>query len=181
MTFDTELRRRRLTILFRVVLALPAAVVLAVWGLLAAPVLILAWPSTIVRGRMPRLFHRVLRGYLRYAAQCNAWFNIVSGSYPRPRRRDVHPVQVVAQREAQGRSAALARPLLALPGLVLGSVFGVVLGTSAVAAWFVVLVRGRTTAGLRELGAFCLRYQVEALAYLMLLSPRAPKLEPPAD
>jgi len=63
---------------------------------------------------------------------------------------------------------------------VLGSVLNVVLGLVGIATWFVALVRGRTTEGLRELGAFCVRYQVEVLAYLLLLSPRAAKLEPPA-
>jgi hypothetical protein len=70
------------------------------------------------------------------------------------------------------------RLALALPALVLASVFSVILTTSAVGAWFVALILGRTTAGLQELGTFCLRYQLETSAYLMLLTPRYPRLEP---
>ena len=36
MTFDTDLRRRRLGVLFRLVVAIPAALVLVVWGALVA-------------------------------------------------------------------------------------------------------------------------------------------------
>lgn len=72
----------------------------------------------------------------------------------------------------------LLRPVLALPALVLASVLAVVHLCSAVAAWFVALVLGRTTAGLRELGAFCLRYAAEATAYALLLTPRYPRLAP---
>jgi hypothetical protein len=180
VTFDTDLRRRRLGVLFRLVLAIPAALVLVVWGLLAAPALVASWIVTLVRGRSPRRLHRFLRGYLRYWTQFGAWLNLVSGRYPRLRKRHEHPVQLDAPLVRQPRWRTLLRIVLALPSLVLGSVLNVVLGLVAVAAWFVALVRGRTTEGLRELGAFCVRYQVEVLAYLLLLSPRAAKLEPPA-
>jgi hypothetical protein len=68
---------------------------------------------------------------------------------------------------------------LALPAIVLWSVFGVVLALVAIASWFVALALGRTTSGLQELGTFCLRYQLETLAYVLLLSASYPRLAPP--
>jgi hypothetical protein len=179
LTFDADLRRRRVAVLFRALLAVPPAIVLAVWSVLAVPALALAWLATLARGRTPRALHRFLRGYVRYWAQFGAWLNLVSGRYPRPRRRDEHPVQLDAPHASHARLVTLLWIVLVLPSLVLASVLNVVLGLTAVAAWFVALVRGRTTEGLRELGAFCLRYQVEVLAYLLLLSQRPAKLEPP--
>ena len=180
VTFDTDLRRPRLGVLFRLILAIPAALVLAGWGLLVAPVVVLSWLATLVRGRTPVWVHRFLRGYLRYWLQFGSWFNLVSGRYPRLRRRHEHPVQLDAVRVQQPRLVTLFRPVLALPSLVLGSVLNVLLSMAGIAAWFVALVLGRTTEGLRELGAFCVRYQVEVLAYVLLLTPRAAKLEPPS-
>ena len=52
------------------------------------------------------------------------------------------------------------------------------LSVVAVAAWFVTLALGRTTAGLQELGTFCLRYQLETQAYLTLLTSTYPRLVP---
>jgi len=178
--FDTELRRRRLAVLFRIAIAIPPALVLVVWGLLAAPALMVSWVATVLRGRAPDALHRFLHGYLRYSLQFNAWWNLVSGSYPGVRRRDAHPVQLNAPREPQPRFGTLLRLLLAVPALVLGSVLGVVLGLTSVAAWFVALLRGRTTEGLRELGSFCLRYQTEVFAYVLVLTPHPPRLTPPA-
>ena len=180
MTFDTDLRRRRLGVLLRAVFAIPPALVLILWGALATPVLVVSWFTTLARGRTPRALHRFLLGYVRYSAQVAGWWNLVSGRYPRPRRLDAHPVQVEAPRVRQPRLITLLRIVLALPSLVLASVLNVVLGLTGIAAWFVALVRGRTTEGLRELGAFCIRYQVEVLAYVFLLSPRPAKLEPPS-
>jgi hypothetical protein len=68
---------------------------------------------------------------------------------------------------------------LALPALVLASAFSVVLSLAAVAAWFVALALGRTTAGLVELGTFCVRYQLETQAYVTLLTSTYPRLAPP--
>jgi hypothetical protein len=48
----------------------------------------------------------------------------------------------------------------------------------AVASWFVALALGRTTAGLQELGTFCVRYQLEVGSYLLLLTASYPRLAP---
>ena len=53
------------------------------------------------------------------------------------------------------------------------------LAIASVAARFVALALGRTTAGLQVLGTFCLRYQLETQAYLMLLASGYPRLAPP--
>ena len=103
MTFDTDLHRRRLAVLFRLVLAIVPAIVLAAWTVLALPAVLVAWLATLVRGRTPRPLHRFLRGYVRYSAQVAAWWHLVSGRFPNPRRRDVHPVQLVVYRQVLHR------------------------------------------------------------------------------
>jgi hypothetical protein len=173
------LRRRRLAVLFRALLVLPHYVVLSVWTLLAAPVLVVGWIAALLRGRLPRRVHRFLSAYLRYSGQVTAWFDLLSGHYPRPRRPAGHPFAIeLPEPQPQRRLVTLFRIPLAVPAAVLASVFGVILATSAAGAWFVALLLGRTTAGLQELGTFCLRYQLETYAYLLLLTPRYPKLAP---
>jgi uncharacterized protein DUF4389 len=178
LTEDLALRRRRLAVLLRVLLLVPAALVACVWALVALVVLPFAWMGALVRGQVPRRLHRTEAAALTYLAQVNAWANLVSGRYPWPRRRSRHPVQLRAPRGQQPRWTVLLRLGLAVPPVVLASVLGVVLGGTAIGAWFVALVLGRTTEGLRELGAFCLRYETEVAAYLLLLTPRYPRLAP---
>ena len=178
LTDDLVLRRRRLAVLLRLLLLVPVALVALGWALVAAVAAPLAWVTALVTGRVPRFLHRTLRASLGYVVQVDAWATLVSGRYPWPRRRWRHPVQLLCARERQRRLTVLLRPVLVLPALVLASVLGVVHLCTAVAAWFVALVLGRTTAGLRELGAFCLRYATEAAAYMLLLTPRYPRLAP---
>jgi hypothetical protein len=176
---EEPLRRRRLGVLFRAVLVLPHYIVLFIWSLLAVPVLAVGWVVALWRGRLPAKLHRFLSAYLRYSGQVTAWFDLLSARYPRPHRLAQHPFAIeVPEPERQRRLVTLFRLPLAVPALVLTSVFGVILSAVALGAWFVALLLGRTTAGLQELGTFCLRYYLETCAYLLLLTPRYPKLEP---
>jgi hypothetical protein len=174
------LRRRRLTVLFRILLVIPQYVVLSIWTMLAAPAVAIAWLALLIEGRLPSFLHRFLGSFLRYQGQVAAWFDLLSTGYPDPLHTGQHPFRIeLPDRLRQPRLVTFFRLLLALPALVLASVFNVVLALAAVAAWFVALVLGRTTAGLQELGTFCLRYQLETQAYVTLLTSTYPRLAPP--
>jgi hypothetical protein len=183
---DSEaLRRRRLIVLLRGLLFVPHYIVLSIWSLLVVPVLAVSWLAALIAGRVPGSFHRFLAAHVRYQGQAYAWLALLSATYPDPLHTREHPF-VIETRDApkQPRLVTLFRLVLALPALVLASVFGVVLSAVAVAAWFVALILGRTTAGLQELGTFCLRYQVETYAYVELVTsayPRLAPLPPPAE
>jgi Domain of unknown function (DUF4389) len=178
LTDDLELRRRRLAVLLRPILLIPAGIAALFWALVALVVAPVGWAAALVLGRVPEQLHRTVRAALEYVVRVEAWWSLVSGRYPWPPTRSRHPVQVLCPREPQRRWTVLLRPVLVLPAAVLASVLLVVHACTAVAAWFVALVLGRTTSGLRELGAFCLRYAVESVAYLFVLTPEYPRLAP---
>jgi hypothetical protein len=176
---DEPLRRRRLAVLLRSFLYLPQLVAVSAWTLLLVPVVPVSWLAALFAGSLQSRLHRLLAAYVRYVGQTAAWFDLLSGRYPNPLRTQVHPFAIdIPEPRSQARLATFFRLPLALPALVLSSVFGVILLLQAVAAWFAALGLGRTTAGLQELGTFCLRYQLETLAYLLLLTPAYPRLEP---
>jgi hypothetical protein len=173
------LRRRRLVALLRLPLFIPHYFVLSVWALLIVPVLIVGWVAALLLGRVPQAFHRFLAAYLRYHGQALAWLALLSGRYPDPLHTREHPFEIDTSDAArQPRLVTLFRLVLALPAIVLASVFNVISTCVAVASWFVALVLGRNTAGIQELGTFCLRYQLETYAYLMLVTSAYPRLEP---
>jgi fatty acid desaturase len=175
------LRRRRLVVLLRVFLLFPHYVVLSIWALLLVPVLPIGWVAVLLAGSLPGGVHRFLAAFLRYGGQVSAWLYLLSATYPDPLHSREHPFAIdVPDREAQRRLVTLLRLPLAVLALVLSSAFGVILAASSVGAWFVALLLGRTTRGLQELGTFCLRYQLETQAYVLLLTSSYPKLEPPA-
>jgi Domain of unknown function (DUF4389) len=174
------LQRRRLVVLLRALLFVPHYVVIVVWSALALPAVVVAWLALLVEGRLPAWLHRFLAAYLRYVGQASAWFHLLSGRYPDPLHTLEHPFAIaVPERPRQPRPITLVRIPLALPALVLASVFRVLLAVVAIGAWFSGIALGRTTAGLQELGTFCLRYELETEAYVLLLSARYPRIAPP--
>ena len=163
--------------LLRAPLVVPHYLVLSVWIVLVAPAVAIAWLALLIEGRLPSFLHRFIGAFLRYQAQVTAWFDLLSARYPDPLHTLEHPFRIeLADRPRQARLVTLFRLPLALPALVLTSAFNVVLSLTSVAAWFVALALGRTTAGLQELGTFCLRYQIETQAYLTLLTSAYPRL-----
>jgi hypothetical protein len=181
VTPGESLRRGRIAVLLRVVLVIPHYLVLSVWSLLVAPALAIAWLALLIEGRLPSFLDRFLGSFLRYQGQVTAWFDLLSARYPDPLHTREHPFRIeLPERPRQRRLVTLLRLPLALPAVVLASAFNVVLSVAAVAAWLVAVALGRTTAGLLELGTFCLRYQLETQAYVMLLTSAYPRLAPPA-
>jgi hypothetical protein len=166
-------------VFLRSVLFVPQYVVVAVWSVLVVVVVVPVWFVLLIVGRTPSGLHRFLAAYVRYVGQATAWFFLLSGRYPDPQRTQAHPFAItIPDPLRQRRLLTLLRLPLAVPALVLASALRVVLTLSSIAAWFAGIALGRTTAGLQELGTFCLRYELEAVGYVLLLTPRYPRLAP---
>src|SRR5579862_6356757 len=73
----------RLTVLFRVILAIPAAIVsmLANSGL-AVIVVIAGWPAALIAGRLPGPLHQAFAAVLRYAVRYLGYLYLLTGTYP---------------------------------------------------------------------------------------------------
>jgi hypothetical protein len=179
---EESLRRRRAAVLFRVLLYVPHAIVVSLWSFVVAPTLGIVWLALLIEGRLPDWLHRFMAAFVRYVGQLTAWFYLLSGRYPDPMHTRTHPFAIaIPERPRQPRLVTLFRLVLALPALVLAIALRVVLTLAAIPAWFAGLALGRTTAGLQELGAFCLRYEIETLSYALLVTARYPRLVPPGS
>lgn len=171
-----ELRRSRLTVFFRLALAFPHLVWLALWGIVALLVAIVNWLATLVLGTSPQWAHRFLSRYVRYQFQVGAFLYLVGNPFPgfvgAPGK---YPVELhVAERARQNRWTVLFRLILAFPALLLSAVFGQLLGVVALLGWFASLFTGRMPLGLRNLGAYALRYHAQTYAYVFLVTGAYP-------
>jgi 2-(1,2-epoxy-1,2-dihydrophenyl)acetyl-CoA isomerase len=176
---DNDDRKRwRLTTFLRLVLALPHIYLVEYWGLVALVVGIVNWFIALVRGRTPDAVHDWLARYVRYATHVSAYVFLLSDPYPKFRGwPGTYPVDLRVDPPAvQSRWKIGFRLPLAIPAIVFAYVLGVVLFIVAVLAWFVALAVARMPAGFQNLGTYCLRFQIQTLAYLLLLTDRYPTL-----
>jgi hypothetical protein len=109
-----------------------------------------------------------------------AFFTIVGGPFPGfVGRQGSYPVELEIDGPVrQRRAVTLFRLLLALPALLLAGALGGALFAVAVLGWWYALFTGRMPAGLRDLGAACIRYSSQTSAYLALLTERYPYAAP---
>jgi hypothetical protein len=178
LVVSDDLRRSRLTVLVRVVLAIPHLLWFSAFSLAALAVAVVNWGVTLVKGRPQAGMHDFLARYARYSTHLSAYLGLVANPFPRfLGAAGSYPVDLeVPGPEAQGRWVTAFRLLLAVPGLVLAYVFGTVVFVVALVGWFAVLAIGRMPKGLRDLSAYCLRYRAQTLAYVILLTSRYPTL-----
>lgn len=73
----------RLSVLFRIVLALPAMIVAGFVGLGAALVAVLAWIMTLISGQLPDAIDNAFRATIRFQLRVQAYVLLVQNPYPR--------------------------------------------------------------------------------------------------
>ncbi len=203
-----DLERSRVTVFFRLLLAIPHLFVVLLWGIAAFAVAVIFWIALVFEGKAPRTLQEFVASYLRYATQVSAYLYLAAAPYPTFGGAPGYPIDLeidLAPRQSRGRVAA--RLVLAFPAFLLIAVLGggmsggssanVTSSTSAgddwwlsawsvggvsttvaVLAWFAILARGRMPLGLRDLLTYCIGYTAHATGYFLLLTDRYPTTDP---
>lgn len=171
-----DLHRSRLTVFFRLLLALPHLVWLTGWSILVLFTAVANWFFTLFAGRPAGPLHRFMSAFVRYSAHVTAFLNILANPFPGfVGRPGSYPVDVeLPPPERQNRWKTGFRLILAFPVMILSGALSNTLGIVSVFCWFTGLFLGRVPTGLRNLGVFALRYQTQLSAYLFLLTDAYP-------
>jgi hypothetical protein len=202
-----DLDRSRLTVFFRLILAIPHYFWFAIWTIAVFFVAIAGWVVTLITGRLPGGIHSFLCAYIRYTAHLFSYLYLVTDPYPpfNGRPIDGYPLDITLPDSPapQSRLVVLVRILLAIPAFAVsaaltggggsfafsrtgrssrasaGSNFsgGVVLVT-AFLGWFACMAQGRMPRGFRDTGAYGVGYRAQAWAYLLLVTERYPNSDP---
>jgi hypothetical protein len=193
VVLDGDLRRSRLTVFFRILLAIPHLLWLALWGVAVNVVVFVLWLAILIEAQAPTILHDFVAAYLRYATHVGAYLFLAANPYPGFRGAPGYPVDVeIAPPARQSRWATFFRLFLALPVMLLaatlGSGFGLfslaalyltgAAGSAAFLMWFVAVVRGRAPRGLNDLVTYTLQYGAQATGYYLLLTDRYPSSDP---
>jgi hypothetical protein len=183
LRLDDELRRSRLTVFFRLPLAVPHLIWLELWSVVMLVCAVLNWLITLVAGRSPDWLHRFLAAYVRYANHVYAFLYLIANPFPGfVGKADSYPFEIiVAPRARQNRWKTGFRIVLAVPALILFGAYGLFAFVIALLGWFSSLARARMPRGLRNAGALALRYQAQTHGYLLLLTDAYPYSGPTRD
>ncbi len=175
-----DLRRSRLTVFFRILLALPHLVWLLLWAIAVLFAAIAQWFVTLFRGAPASGLHGFLAAYVRYRLHVYAYLMLVANPFPGfTGAADTYPLDLeVGGPERQNRWKTGFRIVLAIPGFLVSAALGGALVASAVLTWFYALAKGSAPWGLRNLSAYALRYDAQVQAYALLLTGAYPHASP---
>ena len=162
-----DLQRSRLTVFFRLPLAFPHFVWLLLWGIAAFFAAIANWFVTLFRGRPAEPLHRFIAGLVRYQTHVFAFLQLVANPFPGfSGKPGTYPVEVeIDPPERQNRWKTAFRLILAFPAFMVSGALAGAAFVAAILSWFYALARGRVPRGLRNLGAFELRYAAQVYGY----------------
>ena len=187
-----RMERSRVTVFFRLLLAIPHLIWLGLWGLAALVVVVINWFATLFAGISPEGLHNFLAAYVRYAIHVGAYVLLAADPFPEFTGKPGYPVDVeIAPPQPQNRWKVGFRIVLAIPALMIAGAltsgsartYGVnySYGLASVAAllgWFAALAQARLPRGLRDAIAYALSYSAQLDAYLFLLTDRYPNSDP---
>jgi hypothetical protein len=205
LVVEDDLRRNRLTVFFRIILAIPHLIWAELWTIAMVFVAIANWIATLVTGTPAPGLHRFSSSYVRYIAHLTAYLFIVGNPYPGfVGEEGEYPLDVVLPAPArQSRLTVGFRIILAIPALLLaaaiggvgsarlpsgtgsrsivgGGSTGILGGVVGVLGWWASLFRGEMPKGLRDAGAYSIGYSSQLLAYLLFVTDRYPSADPTA-
>ena len=209
LSITDDLERSRLTVFFRLLLAIPLFIWFGLWSIGVFFAAIIGWFAALFTGRLPQGLHEFFGMYVRYATHLGAYLAIAANPYPSFTGTPGYAVDVsIPERQSQPRWKTAFRLLLAIPALMLAATlgsfagggggsqaaedgaskaewfassgFGGVAAVCAILGWFAAVALGRMPLGLRNLAAFGLGYTAQAYAYLLLVTDRYPNSDPEA-
>jgi len=206
LVVEDDLRRSRLTVFFRLLLAIPLVIWIFLWTIATVVAAVINWIAALVVGRPPDGLHRFMCSYIRYVTHVNAYIGLVANPYPGfVGEEGSYPIDVTLPGPAaQPRWKTFFRIFLAVPALLLSSALGgggslsgsysykssgktyggagggALGGVCAVLGWFASMVRGEMPKGLRDAGAYGVGYTAQVLSYLLLVTDRYPNADPTA-
>lgn len=171
-----DLERPRLTVLFRLFLAIPHFVWIMLWSIAVVFVVFAAWIVALATGRVPEPLHAFLAAYVRYATHLIAFVYVIGRRFPGfTGRAGSYGIDLeIDPATRQSRWKTLFRFFLAIPAVILASALGGAALVIAFLGWWYALATARMPEGMRNLGAACLRYSGQTYAYALLVTSRYP-------
>lgn len=183
--------RNRLTVAFRLILAIPYLILVGGAGLglsvgrnvrttaggeggllgaVAAFLAIVSWFTIVVAGTHLPGIRQFTSFYLRWRVRALSYLMLLEDAYP-PFGDAPYPasIEIAAPATPRRRLSAALRIFLAIPHLIVLAFVMLAWGVTTVVVWFVILFTGAHPQGLHDFGVGALRWRLRVEAYLLLM------------
>jgi Domain of unknown function (DUF4389) len=168
--------RSRLTTFFRLILAIPHVIVLALFAIGALIVAVISWFAIVITARYPDALYALISRYVLYATQVTAYVTLLTDAYPAFGGSEQYPIRMTfaGPLERYSRLKTGFRFVLAIPIVILRYIAGLLLEFGGFFAWVVIVITGKMPQGLQDLLVLAESFTARSDAYLLLLTETYP-------
>jgi hypothetical protein len=173
MYFSGPAQQSRVTVVFRIILAIPQLIVLIFLGIAAFFIVLIGWFT----GRYPEFAHSFVGGFIRWEIRVNAYLFLLTDTYPPFTLDDVdYPVRIILPgRGPLNRLSVLFRFFLAIPVLVFSQIVANGLTFPLLfVMWIVVIFKGSLPASLYDTYSSLVRYQARFHSWYNMVTSEYP-------
>jgi Domain of unknown function (DUF4389) len=166
----------RVTVLFRIFMAIPQLIVVYLLGVAACVITIIGWFGALFTGRLPVFAADFLTGYLRWLSRVYAYLYLFTDEYPPFTLADAeYPVRLATMPGQLNRLAVLFRIFLLIPCAIVNGVvtYGALTAFQFV-SWLIVLITGRMPDTIYQALSAVLRYQLRVIGFATMLTSTYP-------
>jgi Domain of unknown function (DUF4389) len=166
----------RRSILFRLVLAFPLLVWMALLVIAAEFAVIGGWFAAVFTGRVPDGIQEFVSDVLRYSTEVIAYTSVVVPHWPgfTLRAGDTAQISLGITHYRLNRAAVFFRLIVGFPAFVIYYLVGYGGYLLSIAVWVSALILGRPAKPLYSARLLSLRFATRAIAYMALLTPTQP-------
>jgi hypothetical protein len=178
-TYDVDYQesRNRLTVAFRIILAIPHLIVAQVWGYLAQILAVVQWFIILFTGKRNEGIWNLQQSWLHYYARVMGYVDLLFDQYP---AFGTEPGSVPARsaiqfEESADRLSSALRIIWLIPALIIGIFIGIASFFVLLVTWFAILFTGKHPVGMWEILLKSARYTFQLQAYCLLMTDTYPK------
>ena len=178
LAFDLE--RNRLTVFFRLLIAIPWILVAYLYSIAALIAVVIAWFALMITKRYPQGLYNFVAGYLRFAGRLGSWVVLGTDELPPfsgkedlsyPARIEIGPPQAEYR-----RSHTFFKIVTAFPQMLLSYGVQGLIGAAAFISWWRILFTGKQSATMHDAIRVGSAYYLRSQSFLFLLTETHPRL-----
>ena len=179
ITYDVgyEESRNRLTVAFRIILAIPHLIVAQIWGTLTEILALVQWFIIVFTGKRNEGIWNLQQMWLGYYSRVLGYVELLYDPYP-GFGTDPGPAPTrttIAYEETANRLTSGLRFIWIIPAAIIGLGVGIAALAVILVSWFSIVITGKQSRGMWDFVLKALRFSLQVSAYAYLMTDVYPK------
>lgn len=178
---DPAAAQNRLSVLLRILYAIPHYIVIYLLNIALEVVTLIAWIVILITGNYPQGLMNFAVGVLRWQVRAFGYYALLTDKYPPFSLEDVrdYPIRLNVDPQLSGRNrlTVFFRIIMLIPHVIVLALLGIVAYVCVVIMWIVALITGTAPAGLHDFVANVMKWGARVQGYGLLMTDQYPPFQ----